>query len=492
MTDKILELTDKELKKLLRTVREGTATGDRDIPDCGKDRQRGLYIRVRPSGMQWVFRYKGQPRLTFASYPETSLSDARDKASGFRSAVDLDRDPQPEKTQARADADAKKNAKTFGEVWRLYVEEYAFGGSVRLFNADGDLDEAAASNPKHKPHKRSWRNDYLYLKKIGAEEKWDGREITSLTHQEIAKMLKRRAKTAPVGANAYFAVLNKMFNWASESAQDHMSANPMAGKVKKAPKTGDVEDEEDKRNLTPDEIRTLVTAIDTGNLPKRVGVQMGVALKAILWSMRRPCEILGLHTNEFDFNAPKGPHGNIPAWRMKNKKAFIAPWNPTTLKTLRAVMPPLDKPGLLFPTKNNGKRNSKSKRGYMASQSLSKACARLVKHLGMVPFEPRDLRRTAATVASQYGKSLWDNNMHMLSHTKTGVTRVYDRNKWLDEKWDVARRLEDALARIMSGDAIPAPTEHVFGAPAWLMGNVALPVDITPVQATPIRVRKAA
>src|SRR3974390_2677105 len=68
---------------------------------------------------------------------------------------------------------------------------------------------------------------------------------------------------------------------------------------------------------------------------------------------------------------------------------------------------------------------------------LHEAARRIVEKLGMQPWRPHDLRRTAATILDKSGYSL-EQIGAILAHTRKGVTAVYGRRREMArvlEKW---------------------------------------------------------
>ncbi len=88
----------------------------------------GLFLLVRPNGTRfWVFRYRLGGRLRemgLGSADLFPLADARQRAADLFRKVKLGTDPLAERDAARAEAG---QAKTFGEVAKLYIEAHEAG-----------------------------------------------------------------------------------------------------------------------------------------------------------------------------------------------------------------------------------------------------------------------------------------------------------------------------------------------------------------------------
>jgi integrase len=108
--------------------------------------ERGLFILVRPTGSKlWRFKYRigGKEKLlSFGTYPEVSLADAREKRDQARKVIAAGGDPS---VMLKANKAGKKesNANSFESITRIWLKNYSANLStatseknLRLFQRD--------------------------------------------------------------------------------------------------------------------------------------------------------------------------------------------------------------------------------------------------------------------------------------------------------------------------------------------------------------------
>jgi hypothetical protein len=107
----------------------------------------GLYLLVQPSGSAlWRFDYILQGRrstLSFGSYPEVSLTLARQRRAEARAKVDAGSEPSRERQEAR---EAAAQVMTFAEVADGWLERQRHVLARVAFEI-GDLDAQVAGQP---------------------------------------------------------------------------------------------------------------------------------------------------------------------------------------------------------------------------------------------------------------------------------------------------------------------------------------------------------
>jgi integrase len=138
-----------------------------------------------------------------------------------------------------------------------------------------------------------------------------------------------------------------------------------------------------------------------------------------------------------DLSGPSeyGPHWSLPAERMKAGSPFITPLTGLALELLRPYLRS-DPDVRLFKTERN---------------ELHEAARRIVEKLGMQPWRPHDLRRTAATILDKSGYSL-EQIGTILAHTRKGVTAVYARWDKFGLRREMARVIEQSLRETLNGE----------------------------------------
>ena len=188
-----------------------------------------------------------------------------------------------------------------------------------------------------------------------------------------------------------------MFGWAAEAGRDYVSASPC---INLPPL-----DEEHPRTrvLNEDEIRTLWHGLDRADLPWDRKTRL--ALKFALVTMLRSVELLHIHRSELNSHEGK-PVVDIPARRVKKRRVINQPLSDLAMEILNEVLGNYD---YVFvgrfgdaPLARNAMatalRGRKEKvKGKMVVKSVG-----LCQLLGIAPFTPHDLRRTAATICGRW------------------------------------------------------------------------------------------
>lgn len=385
----------------------------------------GLSLRHLPSDFKtWCFRYRPADstsfkRLKLGRYPETGLSKARSLAESHRVGVAAGSDPQGERRQKRQ---AERHAFTFGDLADEYINRYA------------------------KPNKTSWQNDQLYLR-AHVLPKWKALKAAKITRADVAALLDSIASTAPTSANRTQSILSKLFNWAVESAL--VPANPVAGMKKRA------KERAKERTLSPDEIRLLWPAFDSG----KVTGDMAAALRFLLLTGQRPGEVAGLRIEEVIEEATgAGPRAEIPASRMKGGKPHVLPLAPMALDLVGLQLKQKTKTQEhVFPSKFTD-------RGPIARHSLSQGLKRIIDALTSAndceattiarlrgdPPTPHDFRRTLATGLGALGVS-YEDRRAVTAHVAGDVHGVhYDKYDRLAEKRRALEAWESYVAALIN------------------------------------------
>jgi len=413
---------------------------------------KGFGIRVLPSGHKiWVFTYTfdGKRRqMNLGSYPNLKLADARSAYSAAYSVLHdkhNPRDPQAERDQKhdadRQQREEQRNAFTIADLIKEYIKKHA------------------------EPSKRSWKEDERILNK-DALAAWDKRKAADIKKRDVVLLLESIIERgSPGSANSNFKIIRKMFRFAVQ--RDILEHSPCDGVVMPAPlNRGD-------RVLSEAEIKTLWSSLDTCNISDDIRR----AIRLILVTGQRPGEVIGMHTSEIELRIEKekiiGAWWTIPAERSKNKKAHRVFLTDTALDLIGSLKK-IDKEtgkevdkGYIFPCAKANKIQP------MGRLSISQAVWRNLSSpvlvngkpvfdqkgepvtenkLGVADFTPHDLRRTAATFMSQLG--FMDEVIDaVLNHTKQGIIRTYNLNRYDKEKQQALESWERKLNSIITGEA---------------------------------------
>ncbi len=364
----------------------------------------GLGARVSPSGRKsWVYlyRFEGRPRrLTFGTYPKMPLSAARIEHAKAKKLLSEGIDPGTKAIEARR---AERNAETVADLAEEYLEKWA------------------------RPRKRSAAADERILRKDVLPH-WGKRKARDIRRRDVIKLLDTIVERgAPIQANRTLAAIRVMFNFAI--SRDIVDATPVA--MVKAPSKENQRD----RVLSPDEIRAFWTGL--GDAPMKRALRL--ALKIQLLTAQRRGEVIGATQAEFDMNDRTW---TIPAERSKNGKPHNVPLSPLVVELVTEALELAGPSQWLFP--------SPSGRQSIYTESVNHALVKSLPAMGLTNVVPHDLRRTAASGMTALGISRLVVGK-ILNHVEQGVTAVYDRHSYSQEKSRALNVWAAHLENILSG-----------------------------------------
>jgi len=220
-------------------------------------------------------------------------------------------------------------------------------------------------------------------------------------------------------ANRTLALTRKVFNFGLQN--DIVTANPCAGLQRPA-----AEQQRD-RVLTEDEVRLVWSALD------KEPAWVSGAIRLYLLTGQRKDEILGMRWDELDLESA---WWTIPGDRAKNGLAHRVWLSAPAQRLLKELRLRSGGSPFVFP----------SPRGEAPVATLQKPMKRIVNATG-VEFRIHDLRRTAASHMTGMGISRLTVSK-ILNHAEKGVTAVYDRHSYDQEKQDAFARWGDRLVEM--------------------------------------------
>jgi len=363
---------------------------------------KGFGLRVFPSGIKsfiFLYRFHGKNRrLTFGNYPDMTLADAHAAHAKARQVLRNGSDP------ATLEQDLKEESRKSPTVRRL-VEEY--------------LEKWA------KPRKRSWKEDERILQK-DVVSKWGKRKAKDVTRRDIVILLDAVVERgAIIQANRTLAVIRKMFNFAL--SRGILETSPCVAIP--APSKENRRD----RILDEKEINTLWSKLDNTKMEKATAL----ALKLQLVTAQRKGEVATAEWKDFDL---KKKWWTIPADKAKNNIPHRVPLTSIALNLLKEIKELAKESNWLFPSPLAGQ--------HIAETSIDHAIRKNADTFDIDHFTPHDLRRTAASQMTSMGIPRLVVGK-ILNHVEGGVTAVYDRHSYDNEKlqgletWN--RRLEGII-----------------------------------------------
>lgn len=385
-------------------------------------------LRVSDQGVKsWVVLYRvgvTKRRLTIGRYPAIRLhSDrkagilgAKDLARKAMSAVAAGEDPAAEKLRRRRVDDA--GVRTFEQAGAVFVERYA------------------------KVHqRRSWRETERILK-VDIYPDFGPRPLTDITKPDLHALLdklgdirppthrdKGRGRThrgGPMAARNAHKVLRKFFRWATDD-RGFIDRNPMAGIAPPAPTA------RRDRVLSDNEIRTLWPVWVADRSP------FGDVCRCLLLTGQRVREVGNMARTEVD-----GNDWVIGAARYKTGVPHLVPLTAPVREIIEA-RPRFKDCDLVFT--NDGRPLG----------GWSEAKADMDAKSGVTNWQFRDLRRTARTILTRSGVD-FSIAERVVGHVLPGVSGVYDRHSYANEKRHALETLATTIERILN-----PPADNIVG-----------------------------
>jgi len=376
----------------------------------------GFGLRVSRTGTSgrstktFFVRYrvgKRMRRLTIGDATLLSLAAARERARAILVIVDAGDDP----AIARAVA---KRAETFGELWNEYLERHA------------------------KPNKRSWTDD-VRIARAELLPSWRDRKAIEITRRDVRDVLDRIVdRKAPTMANRTLSLARKIFNFGIE--RDLVENNP-CHKIRPPAR-----ERSRDRVLNDDELTGFWKALAQEEAAGRYLIAGYFRIR--LLTAQRGREVLRMRWQDIS-QEPAGSVWVIPGEVAKNGHSHRVPLSSPVMELLKDISARLEedrhRANRWREMKGEALRRPSewvfpSPRGRAPMANIQKAFERLRRQSAGAHFTAHDLRRTAATRMTGELKVPRFTVGRVLNHFEPGVTGVYDRYAYDDEKRDALGR----------------------------------------------------
>jgi integrase len=346
-------------------------------------------------------------------YPAMSLTKAREIARAWREDIRQGIDPKIKEASLRREQE-RQRANTFTAVFATFADDH-----LSTLRTGRDVVKAV-ENHVFPP--------------------WGDRPISEIRRADVNELVRALRKDAPVQANRLLAYLKTFFSWAVD--QEMLEASPAAS-VKRPTK-------ENKRDrvLSEGEIRAIWHAC--GELGA-----FGRAIRLMLLTGQRRNEIGRMTWVEIDV---KQKIWTLARERTKADRAHEVPLSDLALSVI-AECPKLG--GFVFTTGRNepakkdteaklkpisGWSKAKKRLDQLALQKVQAVESEQGAQHALADWHLHDLRRTCATYLAKLGTDRIVISK-ILNHAEGGVTGVYERHRYDDEK----RRALDAWAARLTG-----------------------------------------
>lgn len=415
--------------QFLRQIRPQTArveVRDEVVP--------GLVFIVQPSAAKsWAVRYRAngkKHKLTLGKYPKVGLAAARDLAREATKAVAGGRDPAGEKREARRRSVAGLDDRDlFQKVYETYKKRHI----------ERELKQSTADEITR-----------LFDKEI--LPKFKKRRLAEITKADVISLLDSLVdRGAPTMANRVLAVLRHFLNWCL--GRNIIAQSPLAG-ISKPTK-----EESRDRVLTDDEIRWFWKACSDDGYP------FGHMGKLLLLTAARRDEVRCMVEKEV---AVPARSWSLPKERVKNSRDHEIALSDLSLAVIGDLPKIRNKPGYLFCTNGKNPCSGFSRSKARIDETMLKLAREEARKRGDDPakvvipaWRIHDLRRTAASGMARLGVALpvVERCLNHVSGSFAGVTGIYQRHQFTDEKRAAFERWGDFVRELVEGrkEAIVVP-----------------------------------
>jgi len=395
-----------DLAKADRTVRALKAA---DTP-VEKPLVAGISVRVTGNGQKTLYlrvKVHGKPqRLRLGVYPACTVKDAFDRSLVLRAQIKEGRDPRIEDRRLKAGSNTPV---TVAEAVSRYVAEHC-----------------------KVMQRKAWADETERLLRIDVVPKIGSYPLKQLARADLSNLIAKKAEAIRakgrkgVAANRLSAVLSRFIRFAG----DYGWLDPAIGL--RLPKPASERARE--RNLTPSELGTLWTYLQAvrGGLGPCPAVY-GDILSLLLLTGWRTTEITRMTVSRVD------PHDmsiaiEIGKTDASRRKALLPPLAWRIVEAAVARLDAATPDTLVFVSPKGGE---------IAENEVSRAARRIVKAVDIVPWTPRDLRRTVTSRLADLGVD-GDVRRRITGHVAPDVHgRVYDKSQRLQDGKAALRLLED-------------------------------------------------
>jgi len=353
----------------------------------------GLQLRVKPNGSKlWLFDYKTpytkkRTCLSFGSYPELSIADARKERVAARELLAQNIDPKEHRDEiTRTVQQAHTN--TLEHIASQWLEVKKGGVS-----ADHAED--------------TWRSLELHI--FPTLGKVPIQKLTAIKTIEVIKPIAAKGSLETV--KRLCQRLNEIMVFALNTGI--LSSNPLAGinKAFHSPK------KQHLPTLKPEQLPILMKALSMASIK----LTTRCLIEWQLHTMVRPSEAAGTRWDEID---SENVIWTIPAERMKQKKSHIVPLTQQSLALLEMMKPISSRSEFVFPSDRNYKKHSHPQTANTALKRMGFA-NQLVAH---------GLRSLASTALNEEG---FDPDIieAALAHVgKNEVRNAYNRAEYIERR----------------------------------------------------------
>ncbi len=371
----------------------------------------GLQLRIKPNGTKlWLFDYrrpytKKRTCLSFGSFPELSLAEARGKRKEARGLVAKDIDPKEYREESNRLNEAA-HSNTLENIAKKWLE---------VKKAKVSADHATDT----------WRSLELHI--FPSLGKVPIHKITAVKAIDIINPIAAKGSLETV--KRLCQRLNEIMIYAVNTGL--ITSNPLAG-IGKAYQTPV---KQHLPTLKPEQLPTLLKTLSFASIKTTTRC----VIEWQLHTMVRPSEAAGARWDEIDF---ENNLWNIPAERMKSKKDHAVPLSTHALTLLEMMKPISSRSHYIFPSNSDIKKHTNASTANMALKRMGFE-NQLVAH---------GLRSIASTILNEEG---FDPDVieAALAHIgKNEVRNAYNRAIYLERRKPMMQWWSDHIEKAATGN----------------------------------------
>ena len=370
----------------------------------------GMYLLVQTGGgklWRMDYRYAGKRKtLALGSYPEVSLSDAREKREAARKMLAADIDPNAAK-KAKKESAKTASDNSFEVVAREWLAKFS----------------------------KNWKETHTYTIRTRLENDvipWIGaRPINEITAPELLTVLRRvESRGALDTAHRIRAFSGQIFRYAVATGRaERDPSNDLKGAL--PPHRGK-------------HLAAITDPVQIGKLLRDIEGYRGsyvvcCAFRLAPMVFLRPIELCSAEWAHIDLDKAEW---RIPAEKMKMRAPHVVPLAAQAVAILRDLYPLTGRSPYVFP----GIRNPLTE--HMAKNTIMAAIRALGYENG--EMTSHGFRHMASTVLNEQGFNA-DVIERQLAHKARGVRAVYNAAEYMPERRRMMQAWADFLDALKSG-----------------------------------------
>jgi integrase len=394
----------------------------------------GFGVRVSDTGRRTFIlttRYPGSrnpTRRALGEYGALTLEAARAKARDWLELIRQGRDPRGEEERQRV-AEDRRRANSFAAVAADFIAE-KLPGERKGWEVEKDL-----------------RREFIAA--------WGKQPISEITDEDIVRVIKAKARTAPAQARNLLCTAKRMFSWAKEQRCYGLKLSP-AESLKPSKIVGE--------KISGDRILSDAEIFALWRAAKRMPYPHGPVYQLLTLTALRLNEVADASWPEFDLS---NQIWTIPANRMKGKnskaRAHAVPLTDDILKILDDL--PRFKAGEYLFSNTLGKspvwigdkvKNRIDTRMLRTLRALARRQGEDPAKVELPHWTNHDIRRTVRSRLSRL-KVTEEAREAVLAHVRPGIKGTYDLHDYFDEKCEALTLWNGRLRSIVE----PPPSNVV-------------------------------